>query len=877
MKIKTSKKEVLLKRKKKINLNFFYKLYFYLSIAVFGIILILFLNTGFWMNAKKEFLVKVHLNGIINYKHLHKVFYYKIINLFEKRDKIYFEINQRNLIKLETNRKEILDFLQTEEKHFKHKHDFKEVNGKIRYNDKLYKSDVRLKGDRRIHFEDTKTSSYKFDLKNGEVINESRKFSIQKPRIRNYLHEWVFHELLGEGGLIKIKYDFFDFYINGKYKGFYAFEESFGKVLIERNSRRNGPIFSIYEEFGLSKDNKFKFEVYNKGYWLKKENLTLVKTATSKLSLFLEGKKDLSDVFDLNKWAWFFAVTDLGYFSHGNFIKSVKLFYNPVSGKFEPIGFDGHRFLPNFNELLIDKKKDFLQTNFSKASNYEKDRNKLASIEGIFFINKDKKINYEFYEIYIKNIKKITSKKFLNNFFDKRKKKIKSISSGIYSDSYIFDYNSMRRSGIGIYYFSKKEYFRRAQQLRELLSPMKTKIFIDDTKKFFKISSNNVNNFNFKNFKFKCEDKIYSIDDYKITKAINYIDKKKVDYKSCEKIIFEDFFTKKIIEKDINFYNSKIYLKERNYDYLKYFIKKQNELILKTDEVTVDKNFYIPDNLIVKIKGGQKINIINNSYIFSDSPWIVGNDSAKTFIGGKEFNFGGGLFISGANNKSFFNNCIFHNFNGTNNRKNKLNNLNDRIIYGALNFFDTEIKIINSKFISIEAEDALNIISSNFEITNNSFKNVSYDAIDVDFGKGFINNSNFNLIGNDAIDFSGSHVEIKDINFSNIGDKIISIGEKSTININNIKGQNAKVGLASKDGSKVFADKISFSNVKYPFAAYKKKKEYKYGQIFLNEYLSIDHDHEFVHDKGSLIYDNLNDKKLFNSNSNYKKILKLII
>ena len=184
---------------------------------------------------------------------------------------------------------------------------------------------------------------------------------------------------------------------------------------------------------------------------------------------------------------------------------------------------------------------------------------------------------------------------------------------------------------------------------------------------------------------------------------------------------------------------------------------------------------------------------------------------------------------------------------------------------------------INSKFISIEAEDALNIISSNFEITNNSFKNVSYDAIDVDFGKGFINNSNFNLIGNDAIDFSGSHVEIKDINFSNIGDKIISIGEKSTININNIKGQNAKVGLASKDGSKVFADKISFSNVKYPFAAYKKKKEYKYGQIFLNEYLSIDHDHEFVHDKGSLIYDNLNDKKLFNSNSNYKKILKLII
>ena len=61
------------------------------------------------------------------------------------------------------------------------------------------------------------SSGNRFDVKNGEVVNESRKFSLQKPRIRNYLHEWVFHELLAEGGLIKIKYDFFDFYINGKW------------------------------------------------------------------------------------------------------------------------------------------------------------------------------------------------------------------------------------------------------------------------------------------------------------------------------------------------------------------------------------------------------------------------------------------------------------------------------------------------------------------------------------------------------------------------------------------------------------------------------------------------------------------------------------
>ena len=43
------------------------------------------------------------------------------------------------------------------------------------------------------------------------------KFSIQKPRIRNYLNEWIFHELLGEGGLVKLNYDFYNFYLNGEF------------------------------------------------------------------------------------------------------------------------------------------------------------------------------------------------------------------------------------------------------------------------------------------------------------------------------------------------------------------------------------------------------------------------------------------------------------------------------------------------------------------------------------------------------------------------------------------------------------------------------------------------------------------------------------
>ena len=37
-----------------------------------------------------------------------------------------------------------------------------------------------------------------------------KSFSIQKPRIRNYINEWIFHELSGELNLVKLKYDFID-------------------------------------------------------------------------------------------------------------------------------------------------------------------------------------------------------------------------------------------------------------------------------------------------------------------------------------------------------------------------------------------------------------------------------------------------------------------------------------------------------------------------------------------------------------------------------------------------------------------------------------------------------------------------------------------
>ena len=71
------------------------------------------------------------------------------------------------------------------------------IKTKIDYNGKKFTADIRLKGDREAHFVDKEKSSYKLELDRDQFISGKKKFSLQKPD-KNYIHEWLFHELSGE-------------------------------------------------------------------------------------------------------------------------------------------------------------------------------------------------------------------------------------------------------------------------------------------------------------------------------------------------------------------------------------------------------------------------------------------------------------------------------------------------------------------------------------------------------------------------------------------------------------------------------------------------------------------------------------------------------
>ena len=856
------------KKKKNYKINKFLFIYFIITI-ISGVFLTIFiLQSKAFDQIKKKSLDILSKGGRYEYLYLPNIAIKAIKSNFYKLEKINLEIKFDNLLVLENIRSNAIKEGSLSRLNLNPKVDFKLI-----YNNKKYPGEIRLKGKRKVHYEDKENSSYKIKLDKGNYIFGASKFSLQKPRLRNYAHEWIFHQMAKDFNLIKIRYEFLKLSINGESKELYVLEEGFGKALIERNKRRNGPIFGLNEKLSVGSDNPV-FEIYNKKYWKKNENKTLVENASQKLRDFFDKKVALEDIFDIEKWAAYFAIVDMTSTYHGAFLKSVKLYYNPINGLFEPIPFDGHRLKPNYHKynqnydhrLLFDIVSEF--KNFDETKDLKWVRN--------FFYNKNGDLNTLFYNSYIKNLNLISSNEYIEKFLDQNLKKIKKINSHIYSDYFFYD--NSRNYTIGLYYFLLPDLLHRSKVIQEKI---KTKKNIQVTKK-----SNTkylIKNYS-KNYGAVVVDKIICIKEdqnvsIKINKPMNNFSNTIIDLNleeinelECTHVNLIDKIKNESILVKIDYINSEFNYKKFRVDkkntWSKYFFEKNNRLFLLSDEINIKQDVYIPKGYEVIIKPGQKILLTDNAFIISNSSWTIGGDQKKTIITGKKGNLGGGLIIGDNDGMSKIFNTRISYLNGYDIKSNS-----EFLIMGSINFHQTNVEIKNVDFENIFSEDAINIVRSNFKINKSNYKDIFSDAIDIDFSNGKINSVSFKNITNDAMDFSGSNVEIYDSNFENVKDKLISAGEESSIKISKMHAINSKSGIISKDGSKVYSKNIFFNNVKIPFAAYQKKPQYEHGLLAVNNFKINNFLIKFAKDEKSKI--TLNNVTQLSTKDN-KEILSLV-
>ncbi len=824
------KKEVTKKKNYFFSFTKFLYFYFFLSLAIICIFLTIVFQSHLFSQQKIKFLDRFSKAGRYEYLYLPQIVFKAIKSNFYKLEKLDLKIPFENTLILENLRNDSIlsGRLPPADK-------MPKIKTKIVYNEKEFSSDIRLKGDRKTHFIDREKSSYKLELDRNQYIFGIKKFSIQKPRVRNYVHEWIFHELSSMQGIIKIKYNFINLYINGDDKGLYVIEEGFGKELIERNKRRNGPIFSIDEDIYGLYDNPV-FEIYNKKYWRKPENNLIANIASQKLHDFFDNKSNIDEVFDLEKWAAYFAVIDLTANYHGALLKSVKLYYNPLNGLFEPIPFDGHRLKPNHHKYNINYDNriliDIIQNPISND-----EVTGLSWLKKFFY--KDNKLNQKFYNLYSRYLNKVSSEKYVDNFLDKNLKKIEEINSHIYADYFFYD--NIRNYGVGLYYFLVSDFKHHAQNIRNKLKTNSSAqlLKIDKNEYLFKPFYKNYNQIIAN--KLLCNkggDEInIELNQYlkNFTNTTIYLNDVNSDSLKCSSIILYDKFGKNSFSLKVDQLNSEYFYSNFKKKYSKtfqdFFDVKENNLVLKNDIVQIDTNIYIPKGYNIRINPGQKLILKNKAFIISNSPWNIGGKQQPVIISGETDNLGGGIFIGDTDEMSKIENTKFSNLIGFNLNKNY-----EYIILGSINFHQTKVEIKDVSFKNIFSEDAINIFRSDFNIYNVNYHDIESDAIDIDFSNGKIDKAQFINIKNDAIDFSGSNVKVYNTYFDNINDKIISAGEDSKININKIEGLNSYAGIISKDGSKVFSNNINFDGVKIPFAAYQKKNEYSYPLLETKNY-----------------------------------------
>jgi hypothetical protein len=255
-----------------------------------------------------------------------------------------------------------------------------------------------------------------------------------------------------------------------------------------------------------------------------------------------------------------------------------------------------------------------------------------------------------------------------------------------------------------------------------------------------------------------------------------------------------------------------------------YYSVKNNRVIFSGDLV-IDSLLYIPEAFEVEIKPGTNIEFkTGGGIIATNSFYAKGTELNGIHVFCRDSSSNGITILKG--NEVVLTHCWFEG----------LSNLNyeNWELTGAITIYETQTRIDHCTINGNHSEDALNIIRSDFTISNMFIHETYSDGFDADFCTGHLQLSSFANTGNDCIDFSGSTVLIEAIDIKNSGDKGISGGEASALILNNILVDGAITGIAAKDGSVITGAEIYLSNVEYALAAFRKKAEYAGAEIKLN-------------------------------------------
>ena len=337
---------------------------------------------------------------------------------------------------------------------------FSFVNAKLVHQSDTIEIQLRLKGDRAIHFNDAKKWSFRAKTTDGKSIFDVKRFSLHRAGARNYIYEWIFHRALNAIDLIGLKYEFIRLKVGECDLGLYAFEEHFENSLITNKGLPLGPILRFNEDYSLDDFETTYVDPFQDKYW-QKNDPELLQLSISNLEKWRRGKLKTSEVFNVEKLAKYFALTDVLWIPHAQAWKSIRFYFNPNNKLLEPIGYDGH-----YNEYFFKNK----MTNEVSATIPLKHFISKAWVDlykdwyAFLFVNPET-FDKDFYTNYIHYLKLYSKKEWLDQFFQNNDKEIEKRLSIIASDPSSFE-DEIFSYGTEKFKYSKTAFYERAKYIQ---------------------------------------------------------------------------------------------------------------------------------------------------------------------------------------------------------------------------------------------------------------------------------------------------------------------------------------------------------------------------------------------------------------------------
>ncbi|MCZ6770974.1 MAG: CotH kinase family protein [Proteobacteria bacterium] len=791
---------------------------------------------------------------------------------------IKFEHWQRILAK-RTNALDI-GFLVQEEGDF--------VPATIRYSDDkssgVAKVKVRLKGDMLDHLEGKKWS-FRVKTRNKDHVFGMRRFSLQKPQTRHFQSTPIMLWLTKSLGLISPRYFFVELTINGKHIGMMALEEHPAKELIEASERKESVIIRYSEKHYFSallhrrrtgrKADALQLNPRHAKLW----NVTPIddyrlapidgfqssriarspslssnyQVAAGLLRAFGDGRQSASKVFDAELMGRFLAISELFGAWHGVRWKSVRFYFNPQTALLEPIPFDLTASL-RWQEIISTKYQFFRALIRDEKINRAFRANLKSLIAGVQSGNLTRslkaaelhhlrRLQKEFVLLGPFPMRRLVKRApmLMRNIFEK---KIEPPAPRNYNQFVLArDFNDGAKRILDLFNTTfvpvtvKRVYFANCTGP----APNQTEAVAEGILPLALPPGNRIGRPEGVSIELKANlgrNCSVLVDSHLIGEG-------EIKTVSADPDVFalED---RPIPEGSLN-----EQLAHR--DFID-FDRDKNVLSVAAGDHVVRRDVIVPAGATLVIGAGTTLRFAPGSAIVAHGPVMFSGTARAPIILRPVDDQKGwqGIAVLRAGGRSHLHHTQFLHTTGVAKPGWSLT--------GGVTFYESDVDIVSTTFTGHRGEDALNIVRSDFVIDDTLFEDTLSDAFDSDFSTGRITKSRFENIGTagggDAVDTSGSKVEISDTQFHKISDKAISVGEASSVDVQDITIEDTGTGLASKDRSELKASRIIIRNAAFAaLAAYTKKPEYGGATIIADDITNVGNQRNLVQFGSRIVLD----------------------